>query len=119
MGMGFMDTDSDPSGLGMSYTYDYGDCWVHDMSVVGTAPATTKIRCTEGEGHGIAEDAGSVGGWLDVLEAYRTTRPDKEQREKRRWFETQASNADPEGLLNGGERRFDKDVVNMALSVRV
>lgn len=100
-----------------TYTYDYGDCWVHEFSIVGSAPSTAKIRCIDGGGHYIAEDAGHVQGWKEVLEAYRATRPNKEQLEKRKWFERRASNADPAGLANGGEKRWDMDGINMKLSV--
>ena len=104
-------------GKKLTYLYDYGDCWRHDVEIVGSAPASAKIRCTDGEGHYIAEDAGCHPGWKKILNAYKTASPDKEQKERRSWFERQASNRDPAGLSGDGARRWDKDGINMKLSV--
>ncbi|KXS99254.1 hypothetical protein AC578_6181 [Pseudocercospora eumusae] len=103
-------------GLQMSYTYDYGNRWEHEISVVGIAPATNVIQCVEGEGHGIAEDCGGIQGWQALLDAYKTSTPTKKQWEMRKWFEKQALNADPQGLLNGGDRKWDLGEVNSRLS---
>ena len=89
----------------MTCCYDLGDCWDHDITIVGTAPASNSITCLDGEGHGITEDAGSIPGWLEALVAYRVERPNNEQRQNISWFEVQATNADPEGLKNGGDCR--------------
>ena len=99
----------------MSYTYDYGNRWEHEISVVGIAPATSIIQCVEGEGHGIAEDCGGIQGWQALLDAYNTSTPTKKQWEMRKWFEKQALNADPQGLLNRGDRRWDLGEVNSRL----
>lgn len=104
-------------GKKMTYLYDYGDCWEHDIEVLGTAPVAGKIRCIDGEGHYVAEDAGCFKGWNKVLEAYRTASPDKEQKQNRLWFEKQASNRDPAGLSGDKAKRWDKDAINMKLSV--
>lgn len=42
-------------GQKLTYLYDYGDCWQHKIEVVGRAAATEKVRCTDGDGHHIAE----------------------------------------------------------------
>ncbi|EME83456.1 uncharacterized protein MYCFIDRAFT_88137 [Pseudocercospora fijiensis CIRAD86] len=104
-----------PKGLHMSYTYDYANKWVHDISIVGIAPATNAIQCIEGEGHGIIEDCGGIQGWQALLDAYNTLTPTKKQWERRKWLEKQALNADPQGLSNGGDRRWDLDEVNARL----
>jgi hypothetical protein len=103
-------------GAGIEYEYDFGDCWEHEITVVGRADPTSKFVCIDGEGHGAAEDAGSVRGWNELVEAYRTANPNKDQREKRKWFETQASNSDPRGLGNGRDAFWDKAAINAALS---
>jgi hypothetical protein len=102
-------------GAGIEYEYDFGDRWQHKIEVVGRAEASKRFACLEGEGHGVAEDVGSDEGWLALREAYRTAAPDREQREKRAWFEGMASNADPRGLGNGRERVWDMAAVNAKL----
>ncbi len=103
-------------GAPMEYEYDFGDCWVHKIKIVGRADASDRFVCLEGAGHGVAEDAGSTSGWEALKKAYRTTTPTKEQREKRAWFEKQASNRDPRGLANGRDRIWDMVGVNVALA---
>lgn len=90
------------------YEYDFGDCWTHDITVVGRKTATDFYMCTDGDGHGVAEDVGHTPGWEKLKVAYRAARPNKEQKDKIRWFEEMASNGDPRGLGNGGERRWAK-----------
>lgn len=103
-------------GAPMEYEYDFGDSWEHEISVIGRAPATSAFVCSGGEGHGVAEDVGSVNGWQSLKKAYRTQRPDKDQKERMYWFERQASNSDPYGLGNGRDRLFDRDGVNFKLA---
>jgi len=91
----------DYAGAGLEYEYDFGDCWAHRIEVLGRADATAKFECIDGEGHGVAEDAGSIQGWLKLREVYRTSNPDSEQKEKRKWYENMASNRDLRGLVNG------------------
>ncbi|TVY62928.1 Zinc finger MYND domain-containing protein [Lachnellula suecica] len=95
--------------------YDFGDCWAHKIEVVGRADASKRFECLGGEGHGVAEDAGSIKGWLDLREAYRTDTPNREQKEKRAWFEKQASNSDSKGLGNGRDEMWDQDAINAKL----
>jgi len=65
---------------------------------------SNRVLCLEGEGHSVAADVGANQGWLKLRVAYRTADPTTEQREKRTWFESGASNNDPKGLGNGRER---------------
>jgi hypothetical protein len=99
----------------IEYENDFGDCWVHQIRVIGRDSATEKFVCVEGEGHGVAEDVGSYKGWEGLKEAHRTEHPDEEQRERRKWFENMASNRDLRGLGGGRERVFDKEGVNANL----
>ncbi len=100
----------------LQYEYDFGDAWKHTMEIIGREEPTEVFKCTDGEGHGVAEDAGSTSGWKELKEAYRATNPTKEQREKMKWFETQASNADPKGLKNRRDRIWGNDRVNKMLA---
>jgi hypothetical protein len=103
-------------GAPIEYEYDFGDCWEHEITMVGRAAATEVFVCTGGEGHGVAEDVGSDRGWQNLKKAYRAQRPTKDQKDKMRWFETQASNADRQGLGNGRDRLFDREGVNFKLA---
>ncbi|TVY20425.1 hypothetical protein LARI1_G001024 [Lachnellula arida] len=107
--------DRDYEGAGIEYEYDFGDCWQHTVEVVGRAEASKGFLCLGGEGHGVAEDVGSVDGWLGLREAYRTANPTTEQRERRTWFESRASNRDPRGLGNGREWDWDSIAVSAKL----
>ncbi|KAF9641557.1 Zinc finger MYND-type protein [Lasiodiplodia theobromae] len=103
-------------GAAMAYTYDFGDGWEHVVEVVGRAPATERITCTDGEGRGVAEDVGGTRGWERLKAAYRAENPDKEQKEKMRWFESEASNADRDGLGGNRAARWSKAEVNRSLA---
>lgn len=103
-------------GLEYAYTYDFGDNWEHVVKIVGRAPATDNFSCTGGEGKGIAEDVGGFNGWEKLKAAYRTDNPDKDQRGKMKWFETQASNADRDGLGGSRVARWSKAEVNRGLA---
>ncbi|KAK5120574.1 hypothetical protein LTR85_006230 [Meristemomyces frigidus] len=96
------------------YTYDFGDRWEHTLTLMSRAPASATFSCTEGSGHGVAEDV-VQDGWQPLVEAYRAARPNKEQKEKRRWYERDCSNGDRLGLGEGRERIWDKDDVNRRL----
>jgi len=100
---------------GIEYEYDFGDCWTHEITLIGRADATVKFRCLDGEGHGVAEDVGSTRGWWKLKEAYRAENPTQEQKDKRHWFENQATNRDRRGLGNGIERFWDKEAINANL----
>lgn len=96
----------------LQYEYDFGDCWEHQMTHMSRADkATDSFQCMEGEGHGVAEDVGSVDGWKNLKQAYRSPRPDKKQREKMEWFEC----FDRQGLGNGQEKIWKKAEINSRL----
>lgn len=98
------------------YEYDFGDSWIHEFTIVGRAPATKIFKCIEGSGHHVAEDCGGGAGYIALKAAYRTTRPNREQREKRHWYETHCTNGDPRGLGSGRERVFLDAGVNAKLA---
>lgn len=101
----------------MQYEYDFGDCWEHQITHVSRAEkATDFFQCKAGEGHGVAEDVGSAKGWEELKLAYRSSRPDQDQKEKMDWFGNLASNEDRHGLDNGGDRMWPKTKVNSRLA---
>jgi len=97
------------------YDYDFGDCWTHDITIVGRKPATDIFMCTDGEGHGAAEDAGGVHGWGNLKAAYKAQRPNKEQRDKMKWFEELASNRDSRGFTRWGREQVGEGPSQQAL----
>lgn len=99
----------------MIYTYDMGDSWEHHMNVVGRAPPTDDCVCLSGTGHYVAEDAGSWRGWEEVKAAYRASSLTQEQREKRKWFETQASTCNRRSLAGDRVNFSDREKVNRDL----
>ena len=99
----------------MLYTYDFGDYWEHVVTSASRAPYDRSFKCLDGCGHGVAEDV-NIGGWPELIEAYRTSRPNHEQKDLRHWYEYNASNGDRLGLANGREHFWDKDAINRNLS---
>ena len=53
-------------GKPMEYEYDFGDSWFHEITLIGREDATDTFQCIDGEGHGCAEDVGSIKGWADL-----------------------------------------------------
>ena len=54
-----------------TYTYDFGDDWVHEVKVVKMQPATEKMQsalCLAGERACPPEDCGSFPGYINLLE---------------------------------------------------
>lgn len=84
------------------YEYDFGDCWVHDIELIGRATKDTegKIVCVAGEGHGIAEACGGPCGWEQLKEAYVVPEDviSDQDKELRRWYEEVAGNGESAGL---------------------
>ncbi|KAL3960308.1 hypothetical protein ACCO45_005425 [Purpureocillium lilacinum] len=102
-------------GHKMVYTYDFGDNWEHYMTILGRADATPDFICLDGSGHYVAEDVGSTQGWEKLKAAYQTQSPTEEQKGRRKWFERDASNADPRGLAGDRVNTWDRDAINRAL----
>ncbi|KAM7203361.1 putative plasmid p 4b orf-3 family protein [Rhypophila sp. PSN 637] len=102
----------------LTYEYDFGDGWEHDITVVDRAPPTNKFVCVSGTGHEVAEDVGGSVGWQDLKNIYRipTDQLTQDQRERRRWFERTASNGDPRGL--GGDRVNFFDLTRCNIQLR-
>jgi Plasmid pRiA4b ORF-3-like protein len=54
----------------LTYRYDFGDCWDHRITVVGTEPAEGALpRCVAGSGAAPQEDSGGPWGWADKVAA--------------------------------------------------
>ncbi|KAI0456668.1 MM3350-like domain-containing protein [Xylaria acuta] len=108
--------DAKWQGQKLIYTYDFGDGWEHHLEIKSREDPTNDFVCLDGSGHPIAEDCGGAHGWQDIKAAYRASDPiTAKQREKRKWFEREASNRDPRGLAGGRVNAFDKDKVNRDL----
>ena len=88
----------------IEYEYDHGDSWGHQLSLLGRAtpgtnsqfgaPSDVKIICLSGQGHPAAEDAGGMGGWEDLKDAFKHPRK-AENRERIEWYKNVC--------LNGGK----------------
>ena len=88
-----------PGPASMEYEYDFGDCWTHNVEVIGPAtiaPAT--IACISGAMRGPIEDSGGVGGYANVVAVLGSARH-PEHRDAAQWFEQvtgeRASEFDP------------------------
>lgn len=103
-------------GKTIHYNYDIGEGWEHVITCTGRTDPTAHFICLDGEGHGCAEDVGGSKGWDELLKAYDAQNPTIEQKEKILWFETFASNKDPEGLRGEMKWRWDKDKINVVLT---
>ena len=98
----------------MVYNYDFGDDWVHTITVEGHCLARPAFQCLECTGHGVAEDVNQKG-WRELKAAYQTASPNEEQQETMKWYERHCSNGDREGLANGREHVWDQESVNCRL----
>ena len=90
----------------LTYEYDYGDSWQHEIIVLGRADPTLrnalggvphKAFCIAGEGHPCAEDAGSYPGWEDLKDLF-TKKGKKDPEGKKEWYKRLCANGDPKGL---------------------
>ncbi|MCJ1229175.1 hypothetical protein MMC12_005840 [Toensbergia leucococca] len=97
------------------YEYDFGDGWEHAIEVIGKEPFRACIRCTEGKGHPIAEDAAGSFGWEEIKEAYKAERPSEGEEEKIEWYESTCTNGDVQGLHGDGVHVWDVVFVNRML----
>ena len=91
----------------IAYEYDMGDGWSHTFYLLGRAtpgtnaqfhaPADVNIICLGGQGHGPAEDAGGIGGWEDLKDAFKHPRK-AESKDLVSWYKTSCLNGDKKGL---------------------
>ncbi len=60
------------AGATLTYLYDYGDGWTHDIVVESVADfdaEAPRAACVDGHGLAPAEDSGGTWGWTDMLAA--------------------------------------------------
>ena len=91
--------------LGITYEYDMGDSWEHQIILMGRADpglhrtfgveGDVPVMCLGGEGHPCAEDCGSADGWEDLKAAFKKQKGSKERKD---WYKTVCLNGDPKGL---------------------
>lgn len=91
----------------LTYEYDMGDGWEHEISVLGRADShlgdalgvnefNQKILCISGEGHGCAEDCGGPPGWENLKDTFKKARGgDKDLKD---WYKNMCLNGDKKGL---------------------
>ena len=99
-------------GNTMTYTYDFGDDWVHSIKlekILASDDGDGQLpRCTAGRGAAPAEDSGGTWGWANIVEAVNDPRHE-EHKEYREWL----------GMLPGetlDPKAFDLDDVNEDLA---
>lgn len=103
------------AGLPVEYEYDFGDCWEHQIAIIGRDEPKEYFNCVDGAGHSCAEDVGSKSGWERLTAAYRAANPNTEQREKMVWYEMRCSNGDRDGFEGNRVRAWPKAGVNRRL----
>ncbi|MGX7731899.1 plasmid pRiA4b ORF-3 family protein [Rhodococcus sp. 2H158] len=97
-------------GASLTYLYDYGDGWTHDIVVESVADfdaEAPRAACVDGQGLAPAEDSGGTWGWTDMLAA--ADDPTHERHDEiRQWLGLRRSERiDPEW--------FDRDDANEQL----
>lgn len=104
-----LDTVAPAAGDTISYTYDFGDGWVHHIEVekvLPTAPGTTYPRCLTGRRACPPEDCGGPWGYADFLAAITDTQHEQHE-ELLDWI---GGTFDPDHL--------DIDAINKHLTAR-
>ncbi|KAF9549273.1 hypothetical protein CPC08DRAFT_715475 [Agrocybe pediades] len=92
------------------YTYDFGDCWEHELKYKGEKLAReARPLFTSAQGCGPIEDCGSIPGWEEVKAAFRVPAAQRtsEQRYKVQWAK------DVSGLGDACDPFKEPDVVQM------
>ena len=104
----------------IEYLYDFGDNWVHHITLIGRANIlTSTIACLSGEGGPAAEDCGGYTGWEEIKKAYREHRrqgcrcSDRQAHNKMRWYEEDCTNGRPGGAAPSV---WDKERINRKLA---
>jgi hypothetical protein len=98
-------------GRKLSYTYDFGDDWVHDIvveKVLDRGGRSAAVRCTGGRRAAPPEDCGGIWGYAELVEVLRDP-GHPEHAERLEWM----------GLDDAADfepSRFDADAVTRALA---
>ena len=102
----------------IEYLYDFGDHWMHSVTLVGHALGSTKyIACLSGEGSPVAEDAGGSYGFEELKAIYDRLRGgsnefEDEEQQKMEWYEDSCPNGNRSGLQPW---LWDREAVNKNL----
>ena len=82
----------------MTFEYDFGDSWWHEISVVGIRPYKKgekhRITFVDGQGACPPEDCGGVPGYIHLLEMAKKKRKSAEEKEELEWYDI-GKNYDP------------------------
>jgi hypothetical protein len=71
-----------------TYGYDFGDGWMHSVTIESMAPAEPGVfypRCTDGRRAAVPEDCGGVSGFAEFMEAMASTKH-PEHAELKSWY---------------------------------
>src|SRR5690606_16996353 len=94
----------------MNYTYDFGDDWIHSISVLKKPTEEVLFpKCVKGENAAPIEDIGGIWGFYDLLEAIAKKRKTAEDKEMLEWYGI------PKGKAYNEVYGFDIDEVNQRL----
>ena len=98
-------------GSTLSYTYDFGDNWVHVVTVekiLADDGGGRLPRCTAGRGAAPAEDSGGIWGWTNIVQAVNDP-GHEEHKEYREWLGMRPGDSlDP--------KAFDMEEANQGLA---
>lgn len=71
----------------MFYTYDFGDNWVHEITLEATTNTKSKeVICLAGKGNCPPEDCGGIYGYQDMKELFLTKPNSKEANGYKEWL---------------------------------
>ena len=98
------------------FEYDFCAHWQMLVQVIGRAAKTALFECVDGQGHPVAEDTGDVQ-WEFLKDAYQKDEEDRDEEggQQIHWYETMASNGDPQGLVGDRLLCWDQAAVNPKL----
>lgn len=99
-------------GTGLDYEYDFGDGWLHEISISGHAVAPAgQLSCLAGGNRGPVEDSGGVGGYRALCEILLN--PDHERHDDMAKWYSWVTNSPAEQF---DPQEFDLEKCNRSLA---
>lgn len=94
----------------MSYIYDYGDDWIHNITVLKKPSEEVLFpKCIKGENAAPIDDIGGISGFYDLMETMGKKRKNAEDKEMLDWYGLPKTKTYEEFF------RFDLDEINEIL----